>query len=262
MATRTADDHLSTAGIDAVALKPAEHDLTRATELPVGTVAIDYEGREHVPDPELLERLAADREVRLTLPVRADGFDPLGADDRLHQLPPAVDAVLVAGHRAYLTANELRRAVAPRLGAARTRFPNAWIGTEGVERISTVLGGPQYELLSKTTDDDLRALRAAGFDDTIAVYAPTVLTDNDDALLDALGAYVARRGPVTTALPADAGTDASVTGRAREVLLDAIRHYALVGTPPTIGDRVEQLRDAGADVIVGYPARGLDAFLE
>lgn len=262
MATRTANDHLSISGIDAVALKPAEHDLTRVAELPVGTVAIDYEGREHVPDPELLRRLAADREVRLTLPVRADGFDPLGADDQLGRLPSTVDTVLVAGHGAYLTDDERKRAVAPRLGAARERFPNAWIGTEGVERISTALGGPQYELLSKTTDADLRALRTAGFSDTIAVYAPTVLSEDDDVLLDALGPYVARRSAVEAALPAGAETDASVTGRAREVLSDAIQHYALVGAPSAVGDRVEQLREAGADVIVSYPARGLDAFLQ
>jgi hypothetical protein len=257
MATRSAADRLATAGIDAVALKPTEHDLRQAEELAVGTIAIDYEGREHVPDPDLLAELAAEREVRLTLPVRADGFDPLGEDDRLAELSPGIDPVLVAGHGAYLTGEERRRAIAPRLAAARERFPDAWLGTEGIERLATALGGPQYELLSETTRTDLRALRAAGFADTVAIYAPIVLSEDEDDLLDALGGYVARRGAVRTALPEAAAADANATGDTREVLLDAIDDYALVGTPQTIGDRTERLRAAGADVIVGYPARGL-----
>jgi alkanesulfonate monooxygenase SsuD/methylene tetrahydromethanopterin reductase-like flavin-dependent oxidoreductase (luciferase family) len=262
MATRTADDRLTIAGIDAVALKPAEHDLRRARALPVGTIAIDYEGRDHVPTHALLEELAADREVRLTLPIRADGFDPLGDDTQLDRLPPAVDAVLVAGHGAYLTGEESERAIAPRLRAARERFPEAWIGTEGIERLSAATGGPQYELLSGSTPRDLRALRAAGFDATLAVYAPTVLSEDEDDLLDALGSYVARRGPVADTLSEDTATDASATGQDRETLLDAIDDYALVGSPETVSKRVEGLRAAGADVIVGYPARGLDTLLD
>jgi hypothetical protein len=262
MATRTADDRLAIAGIDAVALKPTEHDLRRARALPVGTIAIDYEGRDHVPTSALLKELAADREVRLTLPIRADEFDPLGDDRQLDRLPSAVDAVLVAGHGAYLTDEEAERAIAPRIRAARERFPEAWIGTEGIERLSAATGGPQYELLSGSTRRDLRALRAAGVEETLAVYAPTVLSEDEDDLLDALGGYVARRGPVADALSDRTATDASATGQDRETLLDAIDDYALVGAPATVSERVERLREAGADVIVGYPARGLDAVLD
>lgn len=249
---------LADVGVDAVALKPTEVDVRRAPGLSVETLTIDYEGREHVPDSDLLADVAADREVRLTLPVRADGFDPLGDDDRFDELPPGVDPVLVAGHSAYLTEEERRRAIAPRLRAARERFPEAWLGTEGIERIATALGGPQYELLSETTRADLRALRATGFPDTVAIYAPTVLSEDEEVLLDALGPYVARRGAVATALPDGAETDASATGRAREVLLDAVDDYALVGSPETVRERADRLREAGADVIVGYPAHGLE----
>lgn len=262
MATRTAEDRIAVAGIDAVALKPTEHDFGRVRQLPVETIAVDYEGPEHVPSTSTLRDLAADRTVRLTLPIRADGFDPLGEDDRLAQLPSVVEAVLVAGHSAYLTAEERTRSIAPRLRAGRKRFPNAWIGTEGIERTALAAGGPQYELLSATTDADLRKLRAAGFEETIAVYAPVVLSAADDALLDALGAYVARRDAVAEALPPGAGTDAGATGDARETLLRAIEDYALAGEPEAVSRRVRQLREAGVDVIVGYPARGLDAFLD
>ncbi|MFB6160827.1 MAG: luciferase, partial [Haloferacaceae archaeon] len=89
----------------------------------------------------------------------------------------------------------------------------------------------------------------------------TVLTDDEDAALDAVGGYVARRRPVARALPDGAPTDASATGRAREVLGAAARDYALVGTPASVRDRVDALREAGVDTVVGYPARGLDAFL-
>jgi alkanesulfonate monooxygenase SsuD/methylene tetrahydromethanopterin reductase-like flavin-dependent oxidoreductase (luciferase family) len=89
-----------------------------------------------------------------------------------------------------------------------------------------------------------------------------VLSGDDDAVLDAVGGYVARRGPLADALPEGAPTDASAAGRAREVLLSAADDYALVGTPPTVADRVEDLKDAGADVVVGYPARGIDDFLQ
>lgn len=263
MATHTAGDRLAIAGVDAVALKPTEHDLSRARDLPVGTVAVDYEGREHIPPAELLRQLATEREVRFTIPVRADGFDPLGEAGQLEWLPSGVDSILVAGHGAYLTDDELPRAIAPRLSAARERFPEAWLGTEGVERISAALGGPQYELLSKATSRDLQALRAAGFEETIAVYAPTVLTADTDALLDALGAYVARRRPVRASLPdTDVTPTASATGKTRETLLEAIQRCALVGTPAAVGEQAEALREAGADVIVSYPARGLEAFLD
>lgn len=248
------------AGLDAVALKPAECDVRRGLDVPLDTVTIDYEGLEHVPDPSALAELASGKDVRLTTPVRADGYDPLGDDSRLAELPAGVGRVIVAGHNAYLSEAERKRAVAPRFAAARREASDAWIGTEGVERLALAAGGTQYELLSRSTERDLRALRAAGFDGEIAVYAPTVLTDREDAVLDAVGAYAARRKPVARALPDGAPTDASATGRAREVLSRAVRDYALVGDPETVRERVDALREVGADVVVGYPARDVDEF--
>ena len=257
----TGDPSVARTGIDAAALKPAECDVRRATDLPVRTVAVDYEGREHVPDASVLRELAADREVRVTVPVRADGFDPLGDDRLLSGLPPAVDRVFVAGHPVYLDEAERRRSVAPRLREAVDRDPDAWVGTKGLERVALATGATQYELLSRTTGRDLQSLRAAGFDGDVAVYAPTALTDDEDAVIDAVGAYVARRRPVTSALPDGAPTDASATGRAREVLLRGARDYALVGAPDAVRSRVRDLRDAGADTVVGYPACGVESFL-
>jgi len=249
---------LADAGIDAVALKPAEVDVGAARDLAVDTVTIDYEGHEHLPDPETLSALAEEKDVRLTTPVRADGFDPLGDQRRVADLPDRVGRVLVAGHDAYLTSEEAERAVAPRLRRAVDTATDPWVGTEGIERLALAVGGTQFELLSRATTGNLRALRAAGFDGTIAVYAPTALTDEEDEILDAVGDYAARRGPVRSALPDDASTDATARGRAREVLTQAVRDYALVGDPETVTDRVDQLRDAGADTVVGYPARGIE----
>ena len=248
-------------GLDAVALKPAEVDVSRGVDVPVDTVAIDYEGRERVPDPETLGALAAEKHVLLTTPVRADGYDPLGDDSLVPEIPPGVLRVLVAGHGAYLSDEEADRAVAPRMGAALQGTTDAWVGTEGIERIALATGATQYELLSRSTGRDVRALRAAGFEGGVAVYAPTVLTDDEDAVLDAVGPYAARRRPVSRALPEGAATDASATGRAREVLSKAVRDYALVGQPAAVRERVDRLREAGADHVVGYPARGLDDFL-
>ncbi|MFB6236203.1 MAG: luciferase [Halopenitus sp.] len=256
----TEEHPVKSTGLDAVALKPTECDVSRAATLPVDTLAIDYEGREHLPDPETLSALAAENDVYVTTPVRADGFDPLGDDSLVAGLPPTVNRVLVAGHSAYLSPEEQQRAVAPRLGAAREQAPDAWVGTEGVERVAMAAGGTQYDLLSRSTDRDLQALRAAGFDGDVVVYAPTVLTDDENAVLDAVGPYTARRRPVANALPDDAATDADAEGRARDVLSKAVRDYALVGTPDTVADRVTGLKAAGADAVVGYPARGLDEF--
>ncbi|AXR79149.1 DUF7388 family protein [Natrarchaeobaculum sulfurireducens] len=253
---------VTSADLDAVALKPAECDVSRGQSIPVETIAIDYEGPEHLPDTETLETLAADTEVLVTTPVRADGFDPLGDDSLLEVLPESVGRVLVAGHPAYLTDEERRRAVAPRLGAALETDPDAWVGTESVERIAMATGATQYDLLSRSTERELTALRQAGFDGEVAVYAPTVLTDDEDAILDAVGDYVSRRRPVATALPDDATTDSSATGRAREVLLAAADDYALVGAEIDVAARTAALREAGATTVVGYPARGLEAFLE
>ncbi|WP_458206185.1 DUF7388 family protein [Haladaptatus sp. NG-SE-30] len=262
----TSNHAVARTGLDAAALKPAECDVRRALELPFDTITIDYEGREHLPDSETVADLAAEKEVRMTVPVRADGFDPLGDDSLYRKLPDDVAQVLVAGHPAYLSERERSRAVAPRFGAALDRTSDAWVGTEGVERIAAATGAAQFELLSRSTARDLRALRAAGFEDTIAVYAPTVLTDDEDAILDAVGAYVARRKPVARALAntpdAETTTDARATGRARDVLSSASRDFTLVGTADQVGEQVAALKDAGADYVVGYPARGVETFLD
>jgi len=251
---------LARADIDGVALKPREHDLERAAELPADLLNVDYEGRDPFPATSSLSNLAVDRRVLATTPVRADGFDPLG-DDSLLPLPDGVGRVLVAGNPAYLTDDERKRAVAPRFGAAREDAPDAWVGTEGVERVALASGGPQYELLSRTTVRDVRALRAAGYSGDIALYAPVVLSEDEDAVLDAVGAYAARRGPVKRALPDDPVVDGRASGRAREVLSQAVRDYALVGNVDDVADRVGRLREAGVDTVVGYPARGLDEFM-
>jgi hypothetical protein len=258
----TGERSVSETGLDAAALKPRECGVSAGLDVPFDTVAVDYEGRAHLPDPDALRELADEKEVRLTIPVRADGFDPLGDDRLWDDVPDGVRRVLVAGHAAYLSEAERERAVAPRLGAAIERAPDAWVGTEGIERVALAVGGTQYELLSPTTVRDLRALRAAGYDGEVAVYAPTVLSDDEDEVLDAVGAYAARRRPVAAALPDGAATDAEADGRAREVLSAAVRDYALVGTVEAVRSRVTELKTAGADLVVGYPARGVDEFRE
>lgn len=249
-------------GIDAAALKPAECDVFCGANLPFSTVVIDYEGQRHLPERSTLEALAEKKEVYLTTPVRANGFDPLGDDSLLGELPDEIERVLVAGHSAYLSEDEREKSIAPRLAAAVESTSNAWVGTEGIERIALATGAPQFELLGRSTERDLRALRAAGFEGEIAVYAPTVLTDSEDATLDAVGGYVSRRRAVSRALPEGVPTDATATGRAREVLLAASRDFALVGDPEEIREQVEALRTAGADTVVGYPARGIESFLD
>ena len=249
------------AGLDAVALKPAECDVRQATELSLPSVVIDYEGRAHLPDRETLSDLAGSLDLRITTPVRADGFDPLGPADLVDRIPEDARRVLVAGHPAYLTEDERTKAIAPRLGTAIGEAPDSWVGTEGIERLALATGATQFELLSRTTERDVRGVRAAGFDGEIAVYAPTVIAEDLDTVLDAVGGYVSRRGPVARALPDGAATDGSTTGRAREVLAAASGDYALCGTETEIRARVDRLREAGVDTIVGYPARGIEAFI-
>ncbi len=266
-ASRDATDGVAGTGIDALALKPAETDLTALSGTlggsPVETVVLDYEGRDHLPAADRVAALSETWEVVATTPVRADGFDPLGDDHLVGVwLPDGVGRALVAGHPAYLTEAERERAVAPRFGAALERSPEAWVGTEGVERIATATGGPQYELLSRSTARDVRALRAAGFEGPVYLYAPVAVADDEDTLLDAVGDYAARRRPVREALPEGAATDAAATGRAREVLSAAVRDYALVGTAGEVRERVADLRSAGVTRVVGYPARGVETLLD
>lgn len=251
---------LTRVGIDAIALKPLEHDVETAPALDAESIVLDYEGRENLPDGETLTSLAESYDLYVTTPVRADGFDPMGDDSLLESIPEAATRVLVAGNSAYLTERESKRAIAPRLDAARQDASDAWIGTEGIERVALAAGGTQFELLSRDTDREIRALRAAGFDDEIALYAPTVLTDDEDETLDAIGGYVSRRGPVRRALADDAATDSSAEGRTRDVLLRAVTDFALVGDVETVSQRVTELEAAGIDRVVAYPARGLAAF--
>jgi hypothetical protein len=257
----TTGTSLADVGVDAVALKPSEVDLRAATDLAVETVTIDYEGRQHFPETALLRELASSMTVRATVPVRADGFDPLGDASRLESLPKSVQSVLVAGHPAYLTDAERKRAVAPRLEAARQTAAQPWVGTEGIERLALAVGGTQFELLTGSTIREARALRAAGFEGELAVYAPTVLSKDADDILDAVGAYTARRKPVRSRLPEDAPTDSSISGEDRGFLLDACHDYALAGTPDAVDSRIDDLHQAGIDHVVSYPARGLDDHL-
>lgn len=263
---------LASVDIDGIALKPTEGAVSRARELAVNTVLIDYEGPTHVPEMSALASLSATATVRLTTPVRADGFDPLGDRRVTEQLPAGVERLLVAGNSAYLTETEQRRAIAPRLQAARTRAPDAWVGTEGIERLALAAGGTQFELLSRTTERDLGSLRAAGFEGELAVYAPIVLSDDEDAILDTLGSYVARRKSVASALSdsvtdrsssnamaADGiSTDSTAVGRVREILLNASHEFALVGAEEQVNARISELREAGVDTVVGYLARGIE----
>lgn len=259
---RSAGDAVTRIGIDVVALKPAGCDVARATRLPIDRVVIDWEGSRHLPTRDTLADLAGSMAVRVTIPVRADGFNPLG-DDRLYdQLPDAVNVAIVAGHPAYLSRVETRRSIAPRLDAALERHPDAWVGTEGMETVALATGATQFDLLSGSTERRVRALRGDGFTGDIAVYAPTVLSGEPTTVLDGVGDYVARRDPVSEALPADAATDGGATGRAREVLESACADYALVGDAETVRDRVVSLREAGVDHIVAHPALGIDVFIE
>ncbi|AGB15841.1 hypothetical protein Halru_1226 [Halovivax ruber XH-70] len=249
-------------GLDGLALKPTETAIEALESVPVETLTIDYEGTESLPSAEVLARLGSNTDVRVTTPVRADGFDPLGDDSLATALPDEVGRVLVAGHPAYLSAEERRRAVAPRLGAALETDPDAWVGSESIERIAMATGAGQFDLLTATTEREVRALRAAGFDGDVAVYAPTVLSDDEDILLDAVGDYVSRRPAVANALPADAPTDAAATGQARETLLAGIDDFALAGTVTAVSERIDRLRSIGVTTVVAYPARGLDTLLE
>ncbi|WP_221621720.1 DUF7388 family protein [Halocatena pleomorpha] len=250
-------------GFDAVALKPTECDLSRADDLGVDTVVIDYEGREHLPTANALRHLTDRGTVYLTTPVRADGFDPLGDDSLVEWIPEGVGRVFVAGHAAYLSDAEQRRAVAPRLrtalDSASTRTP--WVGTEGIERIALAAGGVQYELLTRKTHSSVRALRAAGYDGGVSVYAPTVLSSKEDEILDAVGGYVARRRAVRAALAEQSdepATDHRASGAVRDRLLTAAREFALVGDRETVRHRINTLYEVGVDTVVGYPAAGLD----
>lgn len=244
--------------LDGIAVKPSQMALREAIDLPVDTVVVDFEGTEHVPRTEILDRAATATRLRVTVPVRSDGFDPVGDDTRLRSLPPAVGRVYVAGHPSYLSAAERSRTVGTRLVAAADRTPTAWVGTESVERMALATGLTQFELLGPTTERTILGLRAADVTMTVAVYAPVVASTDEDTILDAVGDYVARRPSVATRLPEAAGTDSGVTGPTRRTLLDGARRVALVGDSATIRHRIDRLRAVGVDHVIGYPATGLE----
>lgn len=239
-----AASRVATAGFDGIVIKPATQSLA-GLDPEVGHVLIDYEGPEHLPTPAALERLDDDIEVRLTAPVRVDGFDPHGADHLFERYGDDVSFALVAGNPAYLDHDAARRAVTPRLADALEAHPDAWVGTEGIERIALATGATQYELLSPRTERQLRALRTAGFEGDIAVYAPTAITDDDEAALAALEGYLRRRRSVRQSL--------SETTDTEEVLRSAMDDYAIVGDPNTARARIDALRSAGATKVVGHP---------
>jgi len=251
---------LDALGVDAVAIKPTEFDVARVRAFPLDSVTIDYEGRSAVPDRDVLASLADTVTVRLTIPIRVDGFDPLGDDHLRSSLPDAIGQVLVAGHAAYLNSAERARAFSPRLAAALDDASNPWVGTEGVERVAMATGETQFDLLSATTLRDARCLEALNAECELAVYAPTVLTDDEDAILDAVGSYAARRSTVESELLADCALDSSASGPARESLLAACRSVALCGSPASVSTRLDALRTAGVDHLVAYPARGVERF--
>lgn len=257
MLTRSAS--LGEIDVDAIAVKPAEVDLDIITDWSPMMLVIDFEGMEHLPTLSSIRAIAAVHETVLTAPVRADGFDPCGDDHLLSELQDHVSFAFVAGHPGYLRPHEQARAIAPRLRVALDRFGDGMVGTEGIERIALATGATQYELLSPRTHRTIRSLRHAGFAGDIAVYAPTVRSDDEDILLDTLGAYVARRGAVANGLSPAAKTDRTASGETRVRLLDAIGEYALIGTNETINDDIRRLKSVGVDTVVCYPAAGLSS---
>lgn len=250
----SATRHVATAGFDAVAIKPAEQAVTGHEQPPVETVVFDYEGDEHLPSAAVVASVAQTNNVVLTVPIRVDGFDPLGDDRRFEAYEPHVTFAFVAGNGAYLSDMERSRGIAPRLAAALERYPDAWVGTEGIERLAQATGATQYELLSRDTPRTLRALRAAGFQGDIAVYAPTVVTDDREQALEVLRPYLSRRATVREALGGSVPETIGRDGRARAVLEAAMDDYALVGSPTQLQSRLSTLRERGATTVVGYPA--------
>lgn len=245
---------LERTAVDAVAIKPSETPLDAIRSLPINSIVVDWEGRAHFPSPDTIGALRDGVDLRVTVSVRADGFDPLGCDDGYDQLPADLGVVLVAGHPAYLAPAERARSIAPRLSRAVDRVAEPWVGTEGIEALARATGTTQFELFGPGIENRIERLRGTGFDGSIAVYAPTVLSTEPDEILATVGEYVERRPSVAEALRTD--------GRRRAVLLEACEDWALVGSPSAVRDRVAELRTAGADHVVGYPAGGIDRWIE
>lgn len=238
---------LADAGFDGIAIKPASQTIDLCSP-ETDRVVIDYEGETHLPSPAIVDDLVDKTEVVLTAPVRADGFDPLGDDSRLTSYDAEVGFAFVPGNGAYLDDRARSRAIAPRLAAALDRQPDAWVGTEGIERLALATGATQYELLAPRTGAALDALRTAGFDGSFVVYAPTVLTADRERALDALAGYLRRRRSVKRSL-----SDASTASARRDILLDAMDAYAIVGDRQAAIERIDALKAAGASAVIGHP---------
>lgn len=246
---------ISDVGFDAVAAKPSHTDLVELTSSPVEHMVIDFEGREHYPSDTTLRKLKETTDIRVTIPIRADGFDPLGDRHHLDSLPPETKVVLVAGNPAYLTEDELRRPIAPRIGAATDEFSDAWIGTEGIPRIALAASAPLFYLLSPQSTRTIQKIRSAGYTGTIAVYAPTLVSAETETILDTLGPYTFRREPVRRKLETESFSELDSTDR--EILLRETQNYALTGSVSEINTQITNLKTQGVDTVVTYLPTGL-----
>jgi alkanesulfonate monooxygenase SsuD/methylene tetrahydromethanopterin reductase-like flavin-dependent oxidoreductase (luciferase family) len=99
-------------------------------------------------------------------------------------------------------------------------------------------------------------------DGSRSAYRRLILASPDGPPRSTAGAGLDRPsadGPTSTDGTGETATDA---GGAREVLSAAVRDYALVGSPEAVREQVARLRTAGVDTVVGYPAAGLEQFVE
>lgn len=239
---------IAEAGFDGIALKPTTQPPDSVDPTAVDSLVIDFEGDDSLPSPDAVAETAAHTTVVVTTPVRSDGFDPLGDDRLFAAYAPHARFALVAGNGAYLHPHERRRAIAPRLAEAIERYPDALVGTEGIERIALATGAAQFELLGPRTASLIRGLRAAGFTGDIAVYTPAAVTDDRQAAIDWLSGYLRRRRPVQRAL--DNAGDSSDEQR---VLDQALDNFALVGDTATVNRRIDSLKAVGATAVIGHP---------
>ncbi len=242
-------------GFDALAVKPRDTDLSQIPSTPVNNVVIDFEGREHYPSNTTIRSLQETTNLRVTLPIRVDGFDPLGNREYLDSIPPETKVVLVAGNPAYLTENELDRSIAPRIGTAVDKFANAWIGTEGIPLIALATTAPLFFLLSPQSKRTIQQIRSVGYEGTIAVYAPTLITEDTDTLLETLGPYTLRRDPVRHKL--ESTSLSSLNPEDQEILIRETQKYALTGSVSAINSQISHLKNHGVDKVVSYLPTGL-----
>lgn len=239
---------------DAIAVKPSQTSLSHVTSSPIDSVVIDFEGREHYPSNTTIQELQETTDTRVTIPIRVDGFDPLGDREYIDSLPTETKVVLVAGNPAYLSEDELQRAIAPRIGTAIDEFSDAWIGTEGIPLIALATTAPLFFLLSPESKHTIQQIRSAGYHGSIAVYAPTVVSTDTDTILQTLGPYTMRREPVRRKL--DAESLSSLAPDEQEILLRETQQYTLTGSLSEINTQISRLKTKGVDNIVSYLPTG------